>query len=102
MPMKDSVTAAPTVRWKWPGTHVVLCTTRFMEYEALINPPVPPAKKRSIASTCARKLGSPHGRRNIQPNSQREPFSLPAYSNEAMMVKAVMKLGKATMEVRKA
>ncbi len=53
MPKKVSVVAEPTVRWKWPGIHVVLWTARFMLYEALVIPLMPPNANRIMAKFCA-------------------------------------------------
>ena len=66
--MKVSATAVPTVRWKWPGTNMVLCTTRFTLNEALTRPLIPPRAKRTIASACAVKDGVAPRQRRIQPS----------------------------------
>ena len=47
--MMVSATAVPTVRWKWPGIHEVLCTTRFIVALAFTEPEMPPRMKPSIA-----------------------------------------------------
>ena len=100
--MKLSATAEPTVRWKCPGTNMVLCTTRFTLKDALISPLTPPREKRTIPSSCAATDGSRHGRAVTQPKSPRPPRARPPISKDAKTVNAVMALGMNTANVRKA
>ena len=71
----------------------MLWITAFMPNEALIAPPQPPIANSSIDRITLLTSGSPQGRRRIQPNSPVPPRSAPAISSEAMIVKAVTKLG---------
>ena len=91
--MKVSADALPTVVWKCPGIHDVLCTTAFMPNEALIAPPHPPKAKSSIEKMTLDTSGSLHGSFLIHPNNPWPPLALPATSREAMIVNAVTKLG---------
>src|SRR5712675_1971635 len=77
----------------------VLCTMEFIAYAALMAPPKPPKAKAIIARAQEAKNGSDHGSRPIQLNRPVAPFMRPATSSEAMMVKAVTKLGYITENV---
>ena len=48
-PMKESAAALPTVVWKCPWIHAVLCTTELSAHAAFTAPPKPPTRKSSIA-----------------------------------------------------
>jgi hypothetical protein len=73
-----------------------------MLYEALISPPMPPAQKVSIASSCAASEGSPHGSRPNHPNHPFPPRARPPVSSEATTLKKVSRLGKNTAKVKNA
>src|SRR5690606_9126637 len=97
--MNVSVTAVPTVRWKWPGIHVVLCTTTLRLNAAFTKPPAPPKMKEIIASACAANEGSRHGSFGIQPNQPLPPRRRPPSSSDAATVNAVSRLGTPTIIV---
>ena len=92
--MNVSADALPTVVWKWPGTHDVLCITAFMPNDALMAPPQPPMREQQHRQDhAARPADRPRAAARIQPNSPVPPRARPAISSDAMIVKAVTKLG---------
>ena len=94
--MKLSATGPPTVTWKWPTIHIVLCTSTSIEYDELTTPPAPPKIKSSMPSAAPLKAGLPQGSQRTVATKPRRPARRAASSKDAKTANAVINEGTTT------
>src|SRR5699024_11700944 len=70
IPKNVIITTVAIVKWKCPVTQIVLWTTAFIWWDALMIPPAPPGINASIPINGARKRTSFHGKRSEEHTSE--------------------------------